>query len=257
MTTLANAPLLEVLTEFRWGTRVPSDDNAVLFDHPPIEIETLFDRFAAVAAEIGFAFKQTTAPESEPFTASFGLRREAGGWPAYQIGIGTLSVHQANEGYDWPTYKRDVLTGVEMLRKSLAGVYDDIPFIGAEMVFVDAFFLDENETFKSFLLKNLRIKVRVPEAFLASRHLAPEPWSADFQVRCKLAEPEGWLTINVDSVDNLIGRRAVLMNTSVLSISSSVFASNAGCAGWLELAHLVQRHAFKTVIQPAFQRSFA
>ena len=256
VTTLANAPLVEVLTEIRWGMRNSSDEGEVSFEHSDDELQTLHDHFSRALFADGFVLELSTEHESEPFRPAYTFRRAADTWPVYQIGIGTLCINQGNEGYDWPQYKTDILYGLQQLERALTHVYREIPFIGAEMVYADAFFLGEDETFESFLLNKLRIKVHVPDQFWEAPFLTREPWSADFRVFCKLADPEGALTINVDTSDDMMGRRGVLMTTSVLSIGAP-FGADQDLSPWLESAHHVQQHAFRTLIQPAFRRSFA
>jgi uncharacterized protein (TIGR04255 family) len=256
VTTLANAPLVEVVTEFRWGRQNASNESEVSFEFADEELQQLQDRFSSIALERGFGVVQVARSEEALFAPTRMHRQTHESWPVYQIGLGVLTINQANEDYDWPTYKDDVLTAIRMLRHALEGIYSEIPFIGAELVYVDAFFFEEDETPEEFLLNKLAIRVRVPDGFLAAPQLEQEPWSADFRVRCKLSDPQGDLTISVESPDRILGRRGILMTTRVLSVGVDL-NSDAKIEEWLDSAHSVQRHAFKTLIQPAYQRSFA
>lgn len=264
MTTLAKAPLLEVATEIRWGIRSPSSEDQspgreVTFDFQTEEIEHHSRRFLEAASAYSFAEVPrggSLRHDDNPFMPAHAYIREASPGLIYQLGTGVMVINQTNEGYDWPSYKHDVLAGFALLRESLASFYDETPFFGCELTYADGFFLQENETPEEFLRNKLAVRVKVPEAFFNTPFLKDEPWSAGFLVNCALVEPEGFLTIKVDSGE-ILGREGFLMTTQVLSLGTNADYSSAGFGRWLEAAHEVHRHAFRTLIQPAYLRSFA
>jgi uncharacterized protein (TIGR04255 family) len=256
--TLSQAPLLEVVTQVRWGVAERDSAGAlsryVFTEH---ERENLLPALARVLARAGFT-ESSEIPLDDPddieFIPALHFHRQADEWPVLSAGIGVLSVHQRNEGYKWTEYKHTVGEAFALLLECLTDFYDNIPFVGVELSYLDAFFLEEDEEPYQFLRDKLAVSIAPSPEFFGAPFLEREPTSADLAFDFRLSEPAGLLGLSLE-VAEIYGKVAYTMDTRVRSLGHAVEYSQQGLYHWLELAHQVQKHTFRTLIQPAYLKS--
>lgn len=258
MTTLSKAPLLEVVTQIRWGVAERNQDGELVqFVFSDAESSNLPEELERAFNNAGFVHVEVFAPEQEnvQFVPVRRYRRDPDGWPIYQSGLGVLSVNQRNDEYDWQAYKEDVLRGIEILSDALRGFHDDIPFIGVELGYVDGFPVEEDQPFLQFLQEKFRVTLSPPEEFLSAPFVDPRPTSASLSIDLRITEPRGLLICSLDPAE-FMGRSGYVMETLVRSLGDAVEYSREGLGLWLEAAHRVQQHTFSTLIEPAYMKSF-
>lgn len=260
MATLNNAPLLEVSFRLFWGRVTdelePGARLSADFTFSTEERQFFAGEFKRVAADQGFVHaEEGGGAQPRPFWPTAGFRREKGSYPFFQIGLGLLSVRQGREGYDWNQFKESVLLGITMLRESWHGDVADLPLLGADLLYSDAFEFAPQERATNFLEKNLRLKFDLPPDFLDHPALDPGSIGADIFFTMATKEPVGTLSFELLQTAPE-PKPGYLMNT----VLRSPFRENAttldGLGDWLETAHQVQRHVFKTLIQPRFASTF-
>lgn len=261
MTTLSNAPLLEVATQFRWARLETGGDGEITFVFPEDEQAASREVLETALRLDGFTRVDYFAPELEdvPFAYSRQYRQEDREWPVIQTGLGVAGVNTGNEGYDWEPYKDVVLRAFSIFRAALGSRYPEgIPFFGCELLYLDGFPLAPGETPEQFLKSKLNATLRPPKPFLQAPFLQDRPnvASVGLSFEIHLAEPPGLLIVDVDYEPELLGRPGFAMDTRVRSVGRSVEYTNEGVDTWLELAHRVQRHAFKTLITENYRESF-
>lgn len=255
VTTLSKAPLVEVVTQIRWGNAdLNEDSQPVRFTFSKSEETTLPDEFTRVFRSVGYGHLEVFAPEFEDvqFTVSRRYRRGPDEWPVYQSGLGVLSVNQRNDEYDWSGYKSNVLRGFELLTEALQGFYEKPPFIGLELSYLDMFPL-EGLTPQEFLRRNFKVKPEPPKEFLSASFIDPESASASLSFEMQVNEPKARLTLSLEPEEHE-GRGAYSMDTRVLSLLDAVEYTREGIDRWLEAAHRVQQHAFQTLIRPTYKK---
>jgi uncharacterized protein (TIGR04255 family) len=260
VTTLANAPLVEVATQIRWGATEKSAASGPLkfkfSEAEEKELPSVFERFFG---EAGFGHVEPFAPELEDVQFSLSRRYRSGPseWPVYQTGLGVFAIHQRNEGYDWPLYKESVLQGLRVLVKALDTLYDTVPFIGIDLMYLDHFPLNEGEHPGRFLRENFKVRVDPPKEFLGSELFSDQtPSSASLSFGLETKQPDGMLMLSLEYAKHITGSAGYLMDTHVRSLVPSVAFTQSEVDGWLDAAHEVQRHAFRTLIKPAYLKSF-
>lgn len=259
VTTLSQAPLIEVATQIRWGVAERNEKGELIrFVFSEAEEKEFPVVLQRVLAEAGFTEHDPFAPELDDvqFAVSHRFRRGPEQWPVYQSGLGVFAINQANEGYDWPTYKADVLAALSLLVKTLRGYYESTPFIGIELMYIDGFPLEDGQQPYDFLGKQLRVKIMPAKGFLSAPFISSKPLSASLSLELKISEPNGSLTLGLDYGELPNGHSGYVMDTRVRSLGSEVEYSRDGIDRWLEAAHRVQQHAFQTLIQPAYMKSF-
>lgn len=259
VTRLAKAPLLEVATQIRWGNIQHAENGEpARYVYSASEQAELPEALSEAFSSAGFNHREAVAKELQdvPFAVSQRYRQEVDSWPVYQSGLGVFSVNESNDNYDWNTYKAYVLRGIDLLSAALSAYYPEgVPFIGMEMTYVDRFLLDEGERPDAFLMKKLSLQYTVPPAFTGAPFIESGLSAASLSFDVNVNQPQGRLSVALDYVD-FSGRSGYIMNTSVLSLGSEIDYTQAGIAEWLEAAHTVQSHAFHTLIEPDYHRSF-
>lgn len=256
MTTLSKAPLIEVVVQFRWGTDA-SHEGRFTYEFPAEEQHRFPELFASVASSYGFNNELLVSKplEDVPFAVSRRFRQSDGGWPAYQIGLGVFTINQGNLGYDWESYRTAVVHGFEILTRCLREIYGEtIPFIGVELLYLDLFYLENGETPQEFLRNKLLVELKAPPGFLNPSLMKPVLTSAMLHLEFELLKPIGTLIFEVNHED-VSGRDGFMMDTRVRTIGPSIEYSTSGISEWLDEAHSVQRHAFETLIAPAYRKS--
>jgi uncharacterized protein (TIGR04255 family) len=248
VTTLSQAPLLETVFQTRWAAPEPEDG------HPHTALHTLL---LGAAQREGFPVLEqiNEAYTNVPHVPTWRLRPTEGDWPVLQIGVGVLTVNQGREGYDWKRFKAATLSAFEMLLRTRLLEADAAPFVGLELTYFDGFPFEGGETIEQFLRKKMWLRFGTPTEFLKREGLKPAIKSARLAFELDSTEPEGVLTIEVRDSSFSSGG-GLLMQTVVRSLGERMSYTADGVSNWLEAAHELQRHAFKTLIQPTYMRSF-
>ena len=260
MTTLANAPLIEVAAEIRWAalSTGPDGETTVAFTE---------EERAAIAESLHRVLSQTlphsetfAAPlEDVPFSLSRRYRPAADKWPVVQTGLGTVAINQVTDGYSWDSFRSTVVDAFSLVTSALQAVYPDgPPYLGIELMYVDGLHMDAGETPEAFLHTKMRARLLPPPEFLTAPFMMPQPnvTSASLSFEIGLKEPPGVLTVELQHESRIFGRPGFIMDTRVRSIGDVVEYSPDGIGIWLDAAHVVQQHAFRTLIEPAYLESF-
>ena len=261
MTTLANAPLIEVATQVRWGPHSVGADGSLSFEFPKHEQEASREALEAALRAYGFTRVQEIDPalDDVAFTYSRLFQKEDSEWPIIQTGLGVAGVHLSDDGYDWDPYKRLVLEAFSVISGALTPRYPEgVPFLGFELLYLDGFPLAPDETPEQFLKNKLDATLRPPPPFLQAAFLQPRPnvSAAGLSFEIGLAEPRGLLIVAVEYDSNVLGTPGFVMDTRVRSVGDAIEYTMKGVDTWLDLAHRVQKHAFVTLISQAYRESF-
>ena len=213
-------------------------------------------------AKLGFSVHESVnshIPEalSFPQVVRHRYRKAEGTWPCYQIGLGIFTTNQVNDGYEWGVFKGDILRGLQILDehhpKHLAG----LPNFGIDLRYQDGFLLSAGESTLSFLRDKMDVGFKLPTAFMDSSLL-----DANSAPQCMLAFNLGVTVPQARIIGTLApgfinGLSGFILDTVVqshgdLGLPRTIDALDK----WLEQAHAVHQHAFKTLINPAFARTF-
>lgn len=261
MTTLANAPLIEVATQFRWGMGALDDEGNLTFEFGQEETAAFPTAFGALLGKEGFtrAYPIAEPYEDVPFAFSRQFRRNDTNWPAIQSGLGVIGVHQANDGYKWEIYRDNVVRCFDLASQALEPLYsDNIPFFGIELTYLDGFALEEGETAEGFLREKIKAQFHPPRDFLDAPFIEQGITSASFSFSLPVATPSGaTLYVALDHTPELLDERpGFYMDTRVRTVDTRAQYTKESVFAWLEEAHAIQQHAFQTLIKPAFLRSF-
>ena len=261
MSTLSNASLIEVIFEFRWGQLVKDEHHAdVGIKLRPEEVQFFFGQFKAIAETYEFTHIERINPKlinPLPHIVTYRFRKSPDIWPCYQIGLGILTVNQLVEGYDWNVFKDACLLGIELLDKghplTLEGL--ERQKIGIQLQYQDAFVFFEHEESLKFLRTKLNIGLETPDNFVKYENFIPAIKNIVFSFEIDVKKPKGILNITVQ--EGFINNKAgMIMNTILRSSDADLPALAPGVIGqWLDETHLVQKHAFESLINPTYLKS--
>jgi uncharacterized protein (TIGR04255 family) len=253
MTRLAKAPLIEAIVEIRWGL-VKKDPAGIQLNFPEEEGKFFPGQFRAIATSRGYKVIENVNQPPFPHLINYRFRKAQDSWPCLQIGTGIFTVNQINEGYDWEPFKTAVFEGIDILDKSHPKNLKGLSPFYIELRYRDGFFLEENETSSQFVKTKLNFGFEPPDDFLKSPFLDKKPVSGhviSFQVDTIL--PQGLLIFTLNEAI-INGKKGFVMDTIMRSEPTKL--SLAFIKKWLEEAHTTQKHAFKTLIKPAYLGEF-
>jgi uncharacterized protein (TIGR04255 family) len=253
MTRLAQAPLIEAIFEVRWGL-VKKDSNGFQLNFPEEESKFFPGQFRSLVSGHGYSHMETINQPPIPHVVNYRFRKEQNSWPCFQIGTGILTVNQINEGYDWDTFKPTVLEGVNLLDRSHPKSLKGITPLYIELRYRDGFFLEEGETSSQFLKTKLNFGFNAPpDEFIKSSFLNQKIFGQSISFQVETILPKGvFIFILNEAIIN--GRNGFVMDTIIRSEPPKL--SKVWITNWLEEAHEAERHAFNTLIEPAYLKEF-
>jgi uncharacterized protein (TIGR04255 family) len=259
MGELANPPLIEAIFELHWGKLNRAEqDGAQVIEYPQEDAGLFPGQFASTAASEGYTFVEKVNRERPPlpFGIAYRFRRAAETWPCYQIGLGIFTVNQVSDGYKWENFLDTIQAGLEILDKSHPLHLSGLPPLQAELRYQDAFVLDKAESASDFLSKKSELSFTVPKLLMESSHIANNIEGHAIEFRAALSKPLGHLIVRLEQA-LINGQPGFVMNTVVRSRGQQapLFAADA-LRIWADEAHEIQRHAFKTLINPSYMRKF-
>jgi uncharacterized protein (TIGR04255 family) len=262
MSILANAPLIEVIFELRWGKITRDKSNTVVgFQFSQEESQFFFGQFKSVAEAEDFKHIERINPNITnplPHIITHRFRKAPNTWPCIQIGLGVFTVNQLVEGYDWHTFKKDCLFSIELLDKGhplkLEGLSEEK--IGIQLRYQDAFLFSENERAIDFLKNKLNIGFGEPKDFVEYENFTPLIKGIQFAFNVDVKKPKGVLNISIQ--EGLINDSpGILMDTILRSPDSDTPEFSTEIIDkWLEDAHIIQKYAFESLINPTYLKSF-
>lgn len=261
MSILKDAPLIEAIFELRWGRLTQQADGAVSFQFGEEDINFFFGQFKKVAADAGLAHHERANPfvpvvSPPPHVVIHRFMQQPNSWPCYQVGLGVFTANQVNEGYDWPSFKGAILRGLDLLERGHPLGLKGLMPIGAELKYQDAFFLDKEGNDIEFFKRKLDIGLTLPADLLQHPNLTPGVTLPSLAMSFQSNTPKGVLLVDIKKA-LINGRSGFLMETVLRSAEAQAPRFNAASLStWLDGAHQLQRHAFASMINPAFKRTF-
>ncbi|NTV45592.1 MAG: TIGR04255 family protein [Chlorobiales bacterium] len=258
MSTLSNAPLNEAIFTLCWGKQIKQAANQLQFQFSKEEQDFFPGLFSKEMREAGYAHSEKLREEPIliPLTVTYRFRRAPNSWPCYQIGVGIFTVNQLNDGYNWPTFSKDIKDGLNRLDESHPSKLKGLPPIEIALHYQDILYFKEGEKPIDFLKNKLEIGFDVPKALINFEQFddtTTKPESISFSVRS--IKPKGYLLINLNPA--LVNQKPCFNMVFIVKTSDTDLPqtlSHDYLTEWLEDAHKIQKHAFSTIIKPELQK---
>jgi uncharacterized protein (TIGR04255 family) len=244
MSTVDNAPLIEAIFELRWGAQ----PNGFLEFSP--DDQTLFvGKVSALTHDKGYSLVEPVNNPGVPHTVTHRFRQQVDTWPCYQAGLGIFTVNQVNEGYKSELFKKAINTGLEIFDKSgpekFKAIKGSLTFI---LRYQDVFYPDDGMSVQNFISNKLHISAELPEKFLQHEAISDELSSIRCQFNCVTSVPKGEIVVKVSNAI-IDGKPGFIAETLVVSNASELENLNIeSIMNWVDEAHKLQRHSFKTII---------
>ena len=255
MPTLPNAPLLEAIFELYWGKRI-IQNQMIQFQFSQREIDSFIGRFSSSAEKVGFGFEESLTPNQPklPHLISNRFRSEANAYPCYQIGLGILTVNQINAGYSWNNFKDAILNGLRILDDSHPDKLKNLPMFLIKLRYLDIFKSSLDPV--TFFKQNMTIEFSLPNRLLQHKFLTNVLVDSVVAFSVQSSKPKGILSITIQRNNQTHDGEYVMDTTLSSSLNDFCLSEISDIATWLDDAHLIQKHAFETIISPTFQKTF-
>lgn len=250
------APLVEVIFEIRWGSPSRPDEGVIQFDFDEEEITLFAGLFRANAEDKYPHYRKVN--EALPMNVPHGVKHQfwtgENKWPCLQVGLGIMTANLTNDDYSWDLFKQTCMAGLGFLDKAHHKGLDNLPAIGVELRYQDGFLLADQETDDDFVKNKAQITFDTPPDFLESDLLESVVSDHHVVFSVPVVTPKGELINKLDR--GLInGKPGFIQSTTLRSADAlKPEISMDALDLWLEAAHAVQQHAYKTLILPTHER---
>lgn len=262
-TLLPNAPLTEVVFEFRWqllgGEEIPGP-----FKMDP-GFHVLADKFPSAVAKLGFDYSKKMSVDPAPPAYSIDrrfYRSENQPFPLLQIGPGIFAANESS-GYEWANYREMCLSGL----KCLLSAYPPMDSFKVhpnylELRYIDTFDADliSGKDFLVFLNENTNIRIDHPSPdFALLEGVSAGQLALNF--RTKLPK-DGTFSVLVgsakrDDLPSIILQSKVVSNADVLPAGKTAIDQIRFVKRWLDEAHAVTSSYFKGFVRQELMQKFA
>ncbi|MFN0038584.1 MAG: TIGR04255 family protein [Burkholderiales bacterium] len=264
---LPNAPLSEVIFEYRW----PLTENVHLPEHfrgdPGYQV--FADKFEGEVSALGFVHLEKVA--KGPFPQGYGVDRrfyKAKGqiFPLFQIGPGIFAANESSM-YEWKTYRDFCLRGIKCMIESYP-VMEKVKVRPRhlELRYIDTFEYESGKRndFLAFLINQTTFKVECDAtsnglASLLGQNVSNGQVSLVFDTQL----PQGGkfhVTVGTGEKDTV---PVVRLQTKVVSSSEQPFyvektpsEQTKYVRSWLDAAHEITSAFFKSFVRPELMQKF-
>jgi len=252
MDSIANPPLIEAIAEIRWG-KVQSNNNIEFSEK---EAQFFMGQFKAIAAQNGFSYFERInkpLPDFFPHSVTFRFRKKENSWPCFQIGLGIFTINQFVDGYNWESFKKAILSGIDLLDKGHPDSLTGLNAIGVELRYRDGYVYENKHDALAFLKKAFNIELGMLKGdFINSSLIEDELTGAGLVLSFRTKTPPGILIFDLkQGVIN--GQKGFIGDTIIRSMDKDAPKLNIpNLTDWFENSHNLQKHAFKTLLNPAY-----
>ena len=227
-TTLLNAPLVELIAEFRWKPSIPEMPtasmqpggvNAPAFYLASNELTDFFNRFGNAVTVLGYPVSERLIPIEIPLLMVqpvYRYKKQAKDQQTslYQVGPGLFTANAVPPYQTWDTFSPVVEAGVNAILESRPEAERGSPFTATSLRYIDAFGTDltAGMDVARFMREILGVDVRLPNGML--KHLA-ENATYKPSIQVQIPMPAG-LIMSVGIGEGIINNnQSIIMDTTV------------------------------------------
>ncbi len=253
-----NAPLIELVAEFRWipsggAVAAAAVQNAGQLSTVPLadptRNEAFFSRFTSAIGKYGYVKTERLLPAGWPYPGHIPVVRfrrpgatDRDEPTLYQIGAGIFSAHALPPYDNWQQFKPVIRQGLDVLLNSRPEDEREAKFGTITLRYIDRFTgnLIGNVPPREFIERVLNIRLQLP-AVLTNE--TPDEAAINPSILLKVPLKSGLLmNLGINSANDPAGS-GILMDTSVVTqISTNCISESA--MGVLEIAHDSIRRVF-------------
>jgi uncharacterized protein (TIGR04255 family) len=257
--TFANAPLVELIAEFKWSPRDTLNAPAGLSALPQVvpflggtKLEEFLMRLGGELYQLGFQMSERLVPPGFPALPNQAIvrfRSNAGPKSSviYQAGPGMLSVHATPPYRTWEEFLPHVESGLRALLKCRNDSERDQSFNEVNLRYIDLFGaeLTQGRSVVAFMSEVLGISITLPGA-LQSLNQSSE--ISNLNLVFVLPIPRGTLTMTV--ADGKAGNRSGVVLITGVASKNAWPANPDAIMKWLADAHGIIHDIFMKMTQP-------
>jgi uncharacterized protein (TIGR04255 family) len=187
-----NPPLVEVIAEIHWRlVPIQIGPGTAIDPHR----EAFAEAFTEACAQYGFTVDETVVPDNVPrellgHQVVRRFRREANGWPLFQIGPGVVTANIVPPYDGWSEFLPVIRLAVQMLFRSYPLPERYLKIEALELRYIDAFTEKHGVTDRAtFIRDDLGMAPPLPEAVLALASETEEPVQQTASALLQLRNP--------------------------------------------------------------------
>ncbi len=247
-----NPPLIEVIAEIHWKL-VPLQIGPGTAIDPHREAFAL--AFAKACAQNGFTVEETVVPNNVPrellgHRVVRRFRREASGWPLFQIGPGVVTANIVPPYEGWRVFLPLVRLAANMLFESYPLPERYLSIESMELRYIDAFTETHGVDDRAqFIRDDLGMASRVPDPIMSLAAETDEPVQQTASTVLNLRNPAN--SIAALSVENgtASDRPAVIATFRARTTGNHLQQISPGeIEAWFDDAHEIVKHWFEQVV---------
>jgi len=244
MSKLPYAPLVDVVFELRWKLESKEELDKHQYLHGDI--------YALVKEK--YPYRENLYPSEVPLdvlahTPTHRFRKEKGGYPLVQTGVGLLTVNTNDKDYFWETYKDECIATTKKLFDTFDVVRNKESIVTV-LQYQDFLLFDfEKENVYDYLKNNLHIEIK--QNFFQTKN-NPYALNLSFQYPTEC----GNLEIHLQRASNQNKENGILVKTIMLN-SLPVSSDKLHIEEWLEEAHKITSRVFKEMTKGELQANFS
>lgn len=257
MSKRKKAPLVEVIFEIRWGISRDSEPGVIELSFDEEEISLFAGQFRSIAKEQFPFYRKVNEglPHEIPHRVKHQFWTSENQWPCLQIGLGIMTANLTYDNYGWDLFKETCMQGLAFLDQAHHKGLSGLGAIGVELRYQDVFLLGSDELDSDFVKNKAQITFDTPSSFLESDLFEPVVRDHHVNFTVPVKEPKGELISKLDR-GLLSGEPAFIQTTTLRSADTlKPEISIDSLDIWLEQAHVVQQHSYKTLILPTHERT--
>jgi uncharacterized protein (TIGR04255 family) len=241
MSTLQNAPLVEVIFELRWSVSSKEELAKCQYLHGDLYAE-LKNRFS---------YRQSLVPPEIPIDVyinnpAYRFRVGKDDYPLVQVGPGVLTVNTIDEKYVWNDFQQEITSVIEKLLKVYS--FTDSDLINPVLQYIDFLQFDfEKNDISTFLKNNLHIELK-QDFFNNNTTQTNLNLSFFYQITW------GSLSINFNKGNNKEKQSGILIRTSLTG--NKLPPDINKITAWLKNSHDFCSQLFKDMTKGSLYDSF-
>ena len=222
------------------------------------EREFFFGQFRNVAINDGYNLIENIneeVPGILPYLVRFRFRKDTNRWPCFQIGHGVFTVNQINDGYSWDSFKRTIDQGLDLLDKGHPSRIEGLAINELMLRYRDGYIIDSGTSKLDYLKTVFDIDLKTfKDHFQSNDQFDDEINNVSMGCDININVPPGILIFNLQ-YGLINGQPGLITDTIVRSDNSSLRdMQKSEILDWVEQAHIIQKYAFKKLLNPAFKR---
>lgn len=261
MSTMPNAPLIEVIFEMKWGKTIQIG-NEVQIEFSQEELGLMPGKFQVAAQDYGFSFCEVLNNQPPlPHLVKYRFRKEPDSYPLYQLGNGILAINQTDidgNNYDWDIFREDIRRGLLIFEKSSLNPINELPLIDVQLRYRDILELKEQKNTLETINNSLMVgKINLPTEIFNNPEISDGYPKVSLTFQIESIKPKGQIICQINEGKKKEDPVLVIDFTIISKFDSFSEISIENICSWCEDAKILHRKLFDAMFDERLRRTFS